>query len=1127
MAVQEVPVSGHLTGTGVQELRNLRFWQRTVDTGVSTEGVFWFNSNSGDKRLKFWDATAGSAIVVPRLDRAEQWTARPGFTSSGAPFTVTSTTRVDNLNSHYLADSGGTGRLASTTAIANTVALRDASGRVTGEDPTSPTDLVNLRFLRAELRGADDKGSVKAAFVTAIPAHTFTGNRITASANGAIAAADGVTLAVGDIVALLYEGGGGNNYYKGSQNALNGLWEVIQLGDASNPFILERADVADVTGEVSAGMYFFVDQGTQLKNSVWALMTDDPVYLRTDCPNGLSAVIASGGTLTASTTYYYRVTIVDSYGKESATSLETSATTDTTNKTINISWTTYSEASSYRIYRSTSAGSYGATSLAGTATTGTFSDNGVTLTSGTPPTASALEFAKIASNAFYQEGNGISVAGDIISVKVNGGTTFVANALMYASSTTALAMSANLTWNGSTLAATGTGSFTVATNDNHIFSVTNTTSGTGARTFVRNVAGTTTSDFVSYSQGYTTSGDRNIASSCAMVTDGSGGLTLGTIGSAVIRFITADTKKWEITTAGILQANGAQTIQSSSGILTVTGTGGLTLSTAANTNILLSPNGTGKVGINEASPSGKLHISGTTLIDLWMSDTAAALDTKNWSWQAGSAIGTGILRLRALNDANSNGINAIEFNRTGISSVITTFAGGDVRISSLTQKSVLFAGASGAVSQENSVLQYLTTADGGPGFAVGDTAQSGIAGYFVKSGAKTTAQYAGYFFNSSTSSTASIDKYGLRIQSTGTWNGSSANHYGLFIVAQGASGTSGVNYGIYISDVSTGTTNWALYNNTAANVYLGTGNVGFRATAPRASAEIWGIRGAPTPLATAVVAGSNGTLILGDSTDTGTVGTIIGASLNGSSYDTYIQVRNMGAASVAYNLLLQPLGGKVGIATTSPSYDLSFGGNAARTMALERHTTADTAGSAFTITAGGATSGATNKAGGTLFLRGGQNTGSGGSTIEFYTCAAGGTSTTDGTQTLRMSINNAGTVNITSLTASMLVQTDGSKNLVSSNTLPAGTLGTISATTAPVALIQWFNVGDGSSTSITLTHNFNTRDVAVHIYENAAGDNYKTNPLVPITRPTVNTVVLEFITAPTSNQYRACVMVGI
>lgn len=66
------------------------------------------------------------------------------------------------------------------------------------------------------------------------------------------------------------------------------------------------------------------------------------------------------------------------------------------------------------------------------------------------------------------------------------------------------------------------------------------------------------------------------------------------------------------------------------------------------------------------------------------------------------------------------------------------------------------------------------------------------------------------------------------------------------------------------------------------------------------------------------------------------------------------------------------------------------------------------------------------------------------------------------------------------------------------------------------------DVGDGASTSITVTHNLNSKDVVVALYD-------KTTPfteLYPeVQRNGVNTVVLIFAVAPTAAQYR-CVCVG-
>lgn len=88
---------------------------------------------------------------------------------------------------------------------------------------------------------------------------------------------------------------------------------------------------------------------------------------------------------------------------------------------------------------------------------------------------------------------------------------------------------------------------------------------------------------------------------------------------------------------------------------------------------------------------------------------------------------------------------------------------------------------------------------------------------------------------------------------------------------------------------------------------------------------------------------------------------------------------------------------RLGIATITPSYDLSFGGNSARVIWLERHTTSNTAGNNLTVQSGGATVGATNKNGGTLVLGGGIATGTGESGVQIKTAQAGASGTADRT----------------------------------------------------------------------------------------------------------------------------------
>lgn len=79
----------------------------------------------------------------------------------------------------------------------------------------------------------------------------------------------------------------------------------------------------------------------------------------------------------------------------------------------------------------------------------------------------------------------------------------------------------------------------------------------------------------------------------------------------------------------------------------------------------------------------------------------------------------------------------------------------------------------------------------------------------------------------------------------------------------------------------------------------------------------------------------------------------------------------------------------------------------------------------------------------------------------------------------------------------------------------------------PLKLTNWigkvrkFDVGDGTSTSYTLTHNLNTRDVIVRVFPNSG--EYDDVEL-DVRRPSVNTVTLVFSLAPSLNSYRAVVM---
>lgn len=85
-----------------------------------------------------------------------------------------------------------------------------------------------------------DKATVDAATTAALPTNTYANGVITASANGALAAQDGVTLTLNESLLV-----------KDEVSALkNGIYTVTQVGTGGTPFILTRRSDADTAEEL-------------------------------------------------------------------------------------------------------------------------------------------------------------------------------------------------------------------------------------------------------------------------------------------------------------------------------------------------------------------------------------------------------------------------------------------------------------------------------------------------------------------------------------------------------------------------------------------------------------------------------------------------------------------------------------------------------------------------------------------------------------------------------------------------------------------------------------------------------------------------------------------------------------
>ena len=140
-------------------------------------------------------------------------------------------------------------------------------------DPVSAQDAATKAYVDSTAQGLDVKASVRAATAVA-------GTLASSFANGSVI--DGVTLATGDRILI-------KNQATGSEN---GIYTVNASGAPT------RATDANVSSEVTAGLFVFVSEGTANGNDGYVLTTDDVVTLGT---TALTFTQFSGaGTYTAS-----------------------------------------------------------------------------------------------------------------------------------------------------------------------------------------------------------------------------------------------------------------------------------------------------------------------------------------------------------------------------------------------------------------------------------------------------------------------------------------------------------------------------------------------------------------------------------------------------------------------------------------------------------------------------------------------------------------------------------------------------------------------------------------------------------------------------------------------------------
>jgi hypothetical protein len=235
------------------------------------------NFSAGDKEV-FVTYPAEKAVYFNAADQVDVDNLR--FDGN----TISST----NTDGNVVLDPNGTGSVDVSSAKIINVAT-----------PVSGTDAANKTYVDEIAEGLLAKPAVELATTANLtatydngPSNDGVGATLTATTNGAFPTIDGVTLTSTTL--------GQNGVLVKNQTAglENGRYNLITVGDGSNPWVLERCALCDESDEIP-GAYVFVKSGTLYAGTGWVQVVTDPTTFQIGVDPIFVFQFSGAGTYTA------------------------------------------------------------------------------------------------------------------------------------------------------------------------------------------------------------------------------------------------------------------------------------------------------------------------------------------------------------------------------------------------------------------------------------------------------------------------------------------------------------------------------------------------------------------------------------------------------------------------------------------------------------------------------------------------------------------------------------------------------------------------------------------------------------------------------------------------------------